>query len=251
MRLLTKVNSIIRAVTFTRRPKTAAVILAAGVGSRMQRSDGKTKQLFTLAGVPVVVRTVLAFDKSPYIDEIVLVARKEEIETLKALFAVYETEHAIRIVAGGKTRQESSLIGFEAISPKMKFVAIHDAARCLITEGMIAKVVSAAYATGAASAGMPISDTVKKVDKSFCVEQTVDRSNLWRATTPQVFRAELYRAAAYTARDEELSATDDNMLAEHIGYKVRLIDCGDQNIKLTTPTDLYVAEAILKSREEG
>ncbi len=250
MRLLTKLNSFIRAVTFTRRPKTAAVILAAGVGARMQRKDGKTKQLLTLAGVPVVVRTVTAFDKSPYIDEIVLVARKEEIETLKALFEVFEMKHSVRIVAGGETRQASALIGFESISPKMKFVAIHDAARCLVTEEMIAKVVSAAYATGAASAGMPIYDTVKKVDKSSCIEETVDRSNLWRATTPQVFRSELYRAAAYIAKNENFAATDDNMLAEHIGHKVRLIDCGDQNIKLTTPTDVYVAEAILKAREE-
>ena len=250
MRFRTKVNSLLRLLTLTRRPRTAAVILAGGVGSRMQNKDHTTKQLLTLGGIPVVIRSLTAFDQSPYIDELVLVIRKEEKDTIKALLEVYKIKKPLRLVAGGETRQLSAISGFLAISQKAKFVAIHDAARCLVTEDMIAKVVSAAYADGAASAAAPVHDTVKQVDKDRKVIKTLDRATLWRAGTPQVFRADLYRAAAFTAQKEGFEATDDNMLAERIGYAVRMVDCGEENIKLTTKTDLYIAEAILRSRGE-
>lgn len=233
------------------RPKTAAVVLAGGVGARMQAETGETKQLLSVCGIPVVVRSLLAFEKSLYIDEIVLVVRKEETERVKALLAEYGIKKVSKIVLGGQTRQESAENGFNAISSSMKFVAIHDAARCLITVEMIAKVVSAAYAHRAASAGAPVSDTVKEIDKNGYVVNTPDRAFLFAAQTPQVFSASLYRVAVETAKREGFTATDDNMLVERLGQAVKMINCGEENIKITTRKDLILVEALLIAREEG
>ena len=141
------------------------------------------------------------------------------------------------------------LRGFEKISDRSEFVAIHDGARCLITIDAIDKVLRAAYSWGAATAASHISDTVKRGGFGDFIEDTIDRDSLWRVQTPQVFKTELYRAAAYTAESEGFKATDDNMLVEHIGFRVKLVDCGTGNIKITTPTDLAVAEVLL--REES
>ena len=140
------------------------------------------------------------------------------------------------------------LRGFEKISDKSEFVAIHDGARCLIDTDTIDKVLRAAYSWGAATAASHISDTVKRGGFGDFIEETIDRSSLWRVQTPQVFKTELYRAAAYTAESEGFKATDDNMLVEHIGFRVKLVDCGTGNIKITTPTDLAVAEVLLREK---
>ncbi len=240
----------LRAVNGRFRPRTAAVILAGGVGSRMQRETGETKQLLSVCGVPVLIHSVLAFERSPYIDEIVLVTRKEEVARVKALVASYGVQKVTKIVLGGDTRQKSAENGLNALSSAMKFVAIHDAARCLITAEMIGKVVSAAYAHRAASAGTPVTDTVKEIDINGFVVNTPNRASLWAAQTPQVFQSTLYRVAVETAKKEGFSATDDNMLVERLGQTVKMVDCGAENIKITTPKDLVLAEAILKSRSK-
>ena len=232
------------------RPKTAAVILAGGSGTRMHLKENITKQLLLLDGVPVLIRSVQAFEASEYIDEIVIVAKREELSTVEALVLEYGLKKVARIVSGGETRQISARRGLEAIAPKMKYIAIHDAARCLITPAMIADVVSAAYANRAASAGRSCTDTVKRVTAHGYVSETLDRDTLFLAQTPQVFDVSLYRAAAYMAKQKEESATDDNMLVEKLGQAVKMVDCGEENIKITTATDLYVAEAILRARGE-
>ena len=238
----------LRAVNGKFRPRTAAVILAGGVGARMQREAGETKQLLSVAGAPVVIHSVLAFENSPYIDEIVLVTRAEEKERLKALLAKYNVQKVAKIVLGGETRQQSAENGFNAISSGMKFVAIHDAARCLITPEMIGKVISASYANRAASAGTPVTDTVKEVDANGYVLNTPDRASLWAAQTPQVFETSLYRVAIEMAKREGYAVTDDNMLVERLGQTVKMVDCGEENIKITTPKDLILAEAFLRKR---
>ncbi len=246
-----RICSIIRMLARKKRPRTAAVILAAGTGSRMQSTDGKTKQTMTVCGMPVVVHTALAFDRCPYIDDIILVCRREE----RGLLDVWMKEYGVRkfrsSVVGGSTRQLSAIAGFEAIDgERVRFVAIHDAARCLVTPDMIADVVSAAYAHRAASAATCVHDTVKRTNAAGDVLETVDRRDLWLAQTPQVFSAELYRAAAYTAAQAGFSATDDMMLCERIGQTVRLVDCGEENFKITTSTDLERAEWVLTRRGE-
>ena len=246
-----RLNRILRFLTGQRRPYTTAILLAGGSGSRMQRADGTTKQMMPLCGIPVIVHTARAFDACPYIDSILIVARKEEIHTVEGLMKEYGIRKFTRAVAGKDTRQLSALAGFEAIdAKKTKYVAIHDVARCLVTPEMIGKVVSAAYATRAASAASRVVDTVKRADKNGCVIETLDRETLWLAATPQVFSEALYRAAAYTAIHAGFTATDDMMLCERIGQTVKLIDCGGENFKITTPPDILRAEAILQSREE-
>ena len=226
---------------------TSAIIAAAGAGTRM--NSDKTKQLLTLCGIPVIVRTLLAFENCKVIDEVIVSARADEIRFYEEFREKYSLKKLTAIIAGGATRQESVLKGFEAISDKSEFVAIHDGARCLITPESIEKVVRAAYGHGAATAACRVTDTVKRVNSSGFIEETLDRDSLRLAQTPQVFKTELYRAAAYVAKEEGFCATDDNLLAEHIGYPVKYVDCQSGNIKLTTPDDLTVAEVLLKSEE--
>ncbi|MBE6631517.1 MAG: 2-C-methyl-D-erythritol 4-phosphate cytidylyltransferase, partial [Ruminococcaceae bacterium] len=160
----------------------------------------------------------------------------------------YGITKLVRTVEGGNTRQESALCGFDATSPKADFVAVHDAARCLITTEDIEKVLDAAIKYGAASASTGVFDTVKIVDSKGFVVKTEDRSTVKLAQTPQIFMRNLYCAAAYTARKEGFEATDDNMLAERIGYQVKLVECDRNNIKITVPEDIEKAEKILEER---
>jgi 2-C-methyl-D-erythritol 4-phosphate cytidylyltransferase len=202
-----------------------------------------------LCGLPVIVRTLIAFQESEVIDEIIVAAKSDEIEIYSNFEEKYKLTKLAAVISGGDTRQESVLRGFEKISDKSEFVAIHDGARCLIGTEAINSVVRAAYHCGAATAASKVSDTVKRCNFNGFVEETIDRDSLWLAQTPQVFKTDLYRAAAYIARDEDFKATDDNLLAEHIGFPVKLVDCGSDNIKITTPADLAVAEVILRRRK--
>ena len=250
MSLTQKANRILRFLTGHKRPRTAAVILAAGLGTRMRGAEGRTKQLLTLDGKPLFMHSVLAFDASGYIDELVLVVRKDEFREVRRILKAYKLKKPLRLTVGGDTRQASARRGLDAISDKMEYIAVHDAARCLVTEAMIAKVVTAAHASRAASAGTPVTDTVKQVTKDGFVEKTIDRESLYRAQTPQVFECKLYRAATYVAMENKQTVTDDNMLVEMIGQTVKMVDCGSENIKVTTAEDLTLARIILRMRAE-
>lgn len=240
---------VIRRLFGKKRPSTTAILLAGGVGSRMQREDGQTKQMLPLCGVPVLAHTARAFEACPYIDDVIIVTREEELPAVRRMMREYGISKFRLAVKGGDTRQASALAGFETIDGEhCRFVAIHDAARCLITPGQISDVVAEAYATGAAAAACRVHDAVKRADAKGYVAETVDREALWFAQTPQVFSATLYRAAAYTAKAATFAATDDVMLCERIGQAVRLIDCGDENFKITTNADLLRAEAVLRAR---
>lgn len=232
------------------RPYTSAVILAGGMGSRMKSTDGVTKQMMLLEGVPVLVRSARAFDVCEYIDEIVVVTREEERDAVLTLMRDYKIQKFTHAVLGGETRRHSALRGLEAISDKAKFVAIHDAARCLITPAMIADVIAAAYANRAATAGCASVDTLKRVNTSGYIVGTEDRGEIYRAQTPQAFDVGLYRAAAYSAEKDGAECTDDNMLVERLGHTVKMVDVGEENLKITTSLDLAFASVILKRREE-
>lgn len=236
--------------TFDKPHFTSAIIVAAGCGSRMNSADGKTKQMTELDGIPIIVRTLGAFSQSELINEIIVVAREDEKELYRPLAEKYNIEKISAVVTGGDSRQESVLKGFEAISDKSDFVAIHDGARCLVTDEMIEKVLLEAYSRGAATAAHRPVETIKIGDFKDIVTASPDRDKVWLADTPQVFKTELYRAAAYVAKSEDFTATDDNSLAEHIGFGVKLVDCGKENIKITTPIDLVIAEAILEHRKK-
>ncbi len=227
------------------RKFNSAIIVAAGSGTRAMTKDG-TKQMAPLLGIPVVARTVSTFESCKFIKEIIVVAKEDEILLYDNLQTTYGWKKVVAVVAGGETRQESVRNGFKKISDKSEFVYIHDGARCLVTERIIAAVGHAACFDGAAIAAHKSSDTVKKAKDGSL--ETLDRNDIWLAQTPQVFMTELYRAAAYTAAKDKASATDDAMLAERIGFKVTPVECGTENIKITHPMDFAIAEAILRHR---
>lgn len=227
---------------------TSAIIVAAGSGSRMKSADGKTKQLMELDGLPIIVRTLLAFEKCPLINEIIVAARADEQALYDGFREKYKITKLKAAVAGGETRQQSVLRGFEAVDDRSEFVAIHDGARCLITEEMIEKVLREAFRRGAATAASPATDTVKVVNRRGLIEETVPREDVWLAGTPQIFKTEVYRAAAYVCLDEGFVGTDDNSLCEHVGFEVSVVDVGRDNIKITTPEDIIIAKALLSMR---
>ena len=225
----------------------AAVILAAGSGTRF----GGAKQLETVAGLPVVIRSLRAFASSPLVDEIVLVVSPGCCSSYEALCAKHGIEKLKCVVEGGGCRMDSAIRGMEAISDSVKYIAVHDAARCLVTLEMIADVFAAAYMSGAAIAATHARDTLKAADQKDTVTETVPRENIWCAATPQIFEANLYRAAAYVAQRDALDVTDDASMVEHIGRGISLVDTGSSNIKITYPEDIAIAEAILRFRKEG
>ena len=219
-----------------------AVILAAGNGSRMDSNI--TKQRITLLGESILRRTVKAFESCSLIDQIVVACRSDEIDWAKE--ELKDISKPISIVNGGKTRAESSFNALKTVPLDSDFIAIHDAARCLITEQNIKDVVKEAFVCGAATAGTIVTDTVKQCSNGF-VEKTIPRDNLFFAHTPQVFSRKLYEVAINSACLDE-GYTDDNMLLEKNGIEISAVNTGKQNIKITTTEDLSYAEFILRER---
>lgn len=248
--LTKKIAEVLRSISGNTEKKrfTSAVILAAGSSSRM---GGVSKQMMTICGLPVVARTVIEFDKSDYIDEILIVAKKEEISDYGGFAEKYGINKPLKIIEGGQTRQESARFGVDNVDDRSKYVAIHDAARCLIDQEMIDRVCKSAYLGDGAILAIKAIDTVKIADKNTYITSTPDRQFVWQAQTPQVFKTNAFRAAAYVARDEKLEGTDDASLLEHIKIPVKLIEGSRENIKITEPCDIYFAEAVLRAREES
>lgn len=231
------------------KPKfNSAVLLAAGSGRRF--SDDTAKQFAVIAGESVLVRSAKLFEESEDVQEIVVVTRETDIPGVRNILKKAGIAKVTRIVAGGDTRQESAKIGFDAVNPEADFVAIHDAARCLCTPQMLEAVLESAFVNGAAAAACRNTDTLKRTNGTDLVTETLERENTWRVQTPQVFKADIYRAASYTCAKEHFTATDDCALCEHVGFPVHLVDCGPMNIKITYPEDTVIAEAILASREK-
>ncbi len=224
----------------------SAVILAAGSGSRFDSE--RKKQFVEIDGVPVVVRSARAFNDCDFISEIVVVTVANEVDGCRKILEDAGITKLTKVVAGGNTRQVSSKIGFDNVNPLCDYVAIHDAARCLVTEKIIRDTFDAAYSYGASVAAEKVVDTVKRADGAGLVKETLDRREIWLAKTPQTFKAEVYRAAAYMAEKDGFEGTDDVSLAEHLGFKVKLVDCGTENIKLTYPEDELRMKQILEYR---
>lgn len=245
-----KVAEVLRAFSGKTDKKyyTSAVILAAGSSTRF---DGNTtKQFFCINGLPSVARSAIEFEKSNCIDEIIVVAKKEEISLYGDFAEKYGITKPFKVIEGGDTRQISARNGVDAVNKKSKFIAIHDAARCLITQELINKVCHGAYLHNGAILAIKATDTVKIGDKSAFIESTPERKFTWQAQTPQVFPVNAFRAAAYIARDDEFEGTDDASLLEHIKIPVKLVEGSRENIKITEQCDVYFAEAVLRARDE-
>lgn len=229
--------------------KTSAIILAGGSGTRMMLD--KAKQFIDIYGKTVIERSVKAFDMCDEISEIIVVVKDGEEDNTRQILAKAGVVKPLKLVAGGKCRAESAKNGFKAVSQECDFVAIHDAARCLITSEMIAKVVNKAYATGAATAACGVTDTIKIVEESGKISATIPRDKVFKAQTPQVFKAHIYSEALKNSDACLSDITDDNMLVESIGLSVYAVDLGETNLKITTQNDLSIAKRILEERGEG
>jgi 2-C-methyl-D-erythritol 4-phosphate cytidylyltransferase len=223
---------------------TSAVILAAGKGSRMKA--GINKQFLMLRDKPIIVYTILAFEECAEIDEIILVTAPDELDFFKsAILEKYSFSKVKKLIVGGAERQQSAFNGIEAVSPESDTVLIHDGARPFVSKQTIIDCIEQAKLYGAVSAGMPSKDTVKLVDESDMVSSTPDRRRVWLTQTPQAFRKDIIIAAHEQAIEKSIAATDDAMLAELAGYKVKMVAAGYENIKITTPEDIALAEALL------
>ena len=226
----------------------SAIVVAGGVGSRVGGSV--PKQHLALCGIPVVVRSLLAFEATPCVHEIIAVIREGE----EALYAAYKEKYGItklkKTVVGGKTRTESAFHGMEAVSSNADYIAVHDAARCLVTRDMIEQVAFAAVRYKAATAACPVTDTVVIMEGGMTkTKDQPARSTLAALSTPQIFEANLYRAISYTAKRDGFAGTDDTSLAHHTGFACRVVDVGHTNIKITNPEDFSRGENILKGRQ--
>lgn len=218
-----------------------AVIAAAGSSSRM---GGRDKLAEPLDGIPVILRTLAAVEAVPEIREIVVVTREDRVEEYRRLLGQCSRLRAV--VPGGSTRQESVRNGVRALSPDCTLAAIHDGARPLVTPEVFAQCIEAARSCGAATAAVPVKDTIKLADEVGRVLDTPDRSRLWAVQTPQIFDRERYLRAAEEAERKGLSCTDDCQLFEAMGWEVQLVMGDYRNLKLTTPEDFLAAGAYLE-----
>jgi 2-C-methyl-D-erythritol 4-phosphate cytidylyltransferase len=224
----------------------AAVILAAGSGTRMNINT--TKQQLLIAGKTVLRRSLEAFENCTDITSITVVIKDGEQDFVKEQTAGITKLY--NIVTGGKTRAESARLGFYAIPESADLVAIHDAARCLVTPGDITAVISDAKTYGAATAATAASDTIKIASPDGFVTDTPDRSRVMLAATPQIFKTDVYKTSLAASDPEDLTVTDDNMLVERAGFKVFCTETGKENIKITHAGDVEYAELILRRREK-
>ena len=223
-------------------PAVCAVIVAAGSSRRM---GGENKLLLEIDGVPVLARTLSAFQKCAAIRDIVLVCREQDIMPYTELAKAFSIDKLCTVTRGGETRTESVLAGITAAPENAVLVAVHDGARPLVSEAVITEAVSTAAEYGAAA---PVEDSIKRIEDGN-IAADVARNTLAAVQTPQVFRKDLLRRALTSAAERGYSFTDDCAAVESLGTIVKATHGSYQNIKITTPEDILVAEALL-TRED-
>ena len=220
-----------------------AVIVAAGTASRM---GGIDKVMAELEGEPMILRTVCTFQTCDAIKEIVIVTREDLIVPIMGLCAGLDKVKAV--VLGGNSRQESVERGLNALSDKVKLVAVQDGARPLITHAVIDRTVRAAHSYGAAAPAIPVKDTIKVVTGGV-VSSTPDRKTLQAVQTPQVFDLAMLRGALKKAKADGAEVTDDCSAVERLGMSIKIVEGDERNIKVTTPMDLKIAKLLLEGTE--
>jgi 2-C-methyl-D-erythritol 4-phosphate cytidylyltransferase len=205
------------------------------------------KQFLALGDVPLLLHCLRVFERAPSVSQVILVVPENERErTLVDVIKRYDIKKVLRVVAGGATRQESVYEGLKTSDPEAEIVVVHDAVRPFVTEDLIERSIAEARHTGGAIVGVPMKETVKQVGADGHILCTIDRSPLWLAQTPQAFRRALLLEAYEKANSERFDATDEAGVMEWFGHKVAIILGSWDNIKITTPEDLQMAEAILK-----
>ena len=230
--------------------RASAVIAAAGQGKRF--GDGLPKQFLPLRGKPVLAYSVETFSKSDLIGEIIIVVPEDWARAVKTdIVDRLSIPKVTKIIPGGPERQDSVLNGFNSLSGTPDVVAVHDGARPLVSLELLEEVILEASACGAALAALPSNDTIKKSSPEMYVDSTVPRESLWFAQTPQAFRYEVLKNALSKAADDRFTGTDESLLVERTGVRVKIVKGSPYNIKITTPEDLALGELILNMREGG
>jgi len=232
-------------------PSTVGLIAAAGQGRRF--GCAVSKILADLAGQPLLVHSLRAFEQCPDVEAVVPIVAPGQEDDCRRLAEAYGCGKVIHIATGGEYRQDSVYAGLKSLRPPAgaepppSLVAIHDGARPLVTPELISDTIQAARECGAAIAAAPVADTIKQEGPGRAVAETLDRSHLYHVQTPQTFRYDLILEAHERARADGFLATDDGALVERLGHEVRIVPSTQRNLKITTPDDLLVAEALLGS----
>ncbi len=225
----------------------SAIVLGAGQGTRM-KSDVR-KQFIEVAGKPVIVYALEAFEECDEVDEVVLVVAQNDIVYAQEIVKAFGLHKVTKIVSGGLRRQDSVFCGLQEVSQKADVVAVHDGARPLIRSSEISKVIRDGMKSGAATLGVKVKDTIKMADTEGKVLSTLDRSCLYQIQTPQVFRKDILLDGYVNAERGNLEFTDDASLVEAMNVPVQITEGRYDNIKITTPEDLIYLEAFVESIE--
>ena len=224
----------------------SAIIVAAGSSERM----GFDKLFALVSGKPIIAHTIAAFERTDCVDEIILVGRADGLGELQKI--VGQPTKVKQIIAGGAERTDSVRVGLDHLNPKSDFVAVHDAARPMITPEKISRVFEVCRTSGGvATLAEPINDTLKRADVDLVVKESVDRTGVYGMQTPQVFARKLLEEAYQLVAKKKIAVTDEVSAVELLGRKVVLVPNHDFNFKITYPRDLPLAEFVLKQRESA
>jgi 2-C-methyl-D-erythritol 4-phosphate cytidylyltransferase len=221
----------------------SAIIVAAGSSERM----GFDKLFALVSGKPVIAHTIAAFERTSCVDEIILVGRADSLGELRKIIG--QPTKVKEIIAGGAERSDSVRAGLDHVNPKSDFIAVHDAARPMVTPEKITRVLEVCRTSGGAAAlAEPINDTLKRADADLAVRESVDRDGVYAMQTPQVFARDLLEEAYRLLAKKNISVTDEVSAVELLGRKVVLVPNHDFNFKITYPRDLPLAEFVLRQR---
>jgi len=222
--------------------KLEAIVVAAGRGERL---GWRSKPFIKIEKKPILYYTLRVLTKNPWIKNIILVVKKNDIKRARNLTIREKFNKIKKIIEGGETRRLSVERGLQFIDRDTQLILIHDAVRPFIPQDLINKVILQAERFGAAVIGVPLKPTIKRIQKNLFVEDTLDRRKIWEIQTPQIFKKDVILKAHRKFKDENF--TDDSALVERLGLKVKIVKGDYSNIKITTPEDLVFAEAILKN----
>ncbi|MBI5971433.1 MAG: 2-C-methyl-D-erythritol 4-phosphate cytidylyltransferase [Deltaproteobacteria bacterium] len=215
------------------------------MGTRM---GSRRKNYLKLLGIPVLAHTLAAFESAKNVESVILVAPAADMEFCrKNIVEKYRLKKVLKIIAGGKERQDSVARGLAAIEITPDIILVHDGARPLVTPELIEAVIKAAADYGGAAAAVPVKDTIKETRGAF-IKKTVPREKIWAVQTPQAFRTALLIKARAAAVKSGFTGTDESSLVERLNKKVALVPGLYENIKITTPEDLIAAKAFFEKR---
>jgi len=220
------------------------IVVAGGKSERM--GSDIDKAFLSLGTKPVVVYSLFAFEKCRDIDEVILVVRKDRVESARQAVRMFGCNKVKKVVAGGLLRQQSVINGMNELNDDVDIVVVHDGARPCVTADLISQTIASAKQHGSGVAAVKITDTVKRVDKGLVISETIDRTKLWLVQTPQAFKFNLMQKAFALIEKKKIKVTDEASAVELVSSGVRLVAASSSNIKITTPDDLTLAAALMR-----